>query len=449
MPHRSSDGGRPDGGVISTAVPSLPPSDQHRPALLSKDMVIRLQQQAKTLPFHSLPPFPFLQQPGPLTTPSLVHAPLRTYYERHNMAAVASEALRLTQKTALVDQNGEHAHFGTLCVCEKYTCQPRLRINYLLTSFFLSPLLLTVNTVHKAVVTRVKSPMILPPKKEKIQNAGGVRLNKFVRRLHDMLANETPSGVVEWRRGLLVLRNTSVFAKQILPQYFNTLNFKTFRRQLNYYGFVHVRSFNHSTSSSSVTTTALWVNRELAQSAGTDDLDNISSVLRLKRVEPCESVKTVEGRRARKELALSTIEVDLRVSTTPTPTIPPRSPPIHCVTTTLLPKEQSSATSTLSATNEIHHHHRPMHHRHHQQRSHHHKVVLEHHNYNTRTSTALVVVPTTNSAPVPLEIHCPTRSHGIVTAVSQGNDDSDATASQPLLSSSTSAANLLLLLSKT
>jgi hypothetical protein len=52
------------------------------------------------------------------------------------------------------------------------------------------------------------------------------------------------------------------------------------------------------------------VNRDLAKE-GTDD---ISSVLQLKRVEPCESAKTAEGRRYRKELAISTVEEDIGVS---------------------------------------------------------------------------------------------------------------------------------------
>ena len=58
------------------------------------------------------------------------------------------------------------------------------------------------------------------------------RLNKFVRRLHDMLIREKNSGIVEWRRGLLVLFSTDAFSKRILPKYFNTRNFKTFRRQV-------------------------------------------------------------------------------------------------------------------------------------------------------------------------------------------------------------------------
>jgi hypothetical protein len=62
--------------------------------------------------------------------------------------------------------------------------------------------------------------------------AAGLRLNKFVRRLHEMLKAEKDSGIVEWRRGLLVLFSTDAFAKTILPKYFNTRNFKTFRRQV-------------------------------------------------------------------------------------------------------------------------------------------------------------------------------------------------------------------------
>lgn len=136
--------------------------------------------------------------------------------------------------------------------------------------------------------------------------SGGARLNKFVRRLHDMLVAEKDSGIVEWRRGLLVLHSTDAFAKSILPKYFNTRNFKTFRTQLNYYGFVHVRSFSTTGS----TTTALWVNRDLAKHGSAD----ISSVLMLKRVEPCESAKTAEGRRVRKEMAIFTVEEDIGVS---------------------------------------------------------------------------------------------------------------------------------------
>jgi len=135
---------------------------------------------------------------------------------------------------------------------------------------------------------------------------GGQRLNKFVRRLHDMLQVEKDSGVVDWRRGLLVLYSTDAFAKKLLPKYFATRNFKTFRRQLNYYGFVHVRSFNTTGASP----TALWVNRDLANEPN----DDVSSVLKLKRVEPCETAKTAEGRRQRKELAKHTVEQDIGIS---------------------------------------------------------------------------------------------------------------------------------------
>jgi hypothetical protein len=53
-----------------------------------------------------------------------------------------------------------------------------------------------------------------------------------VKRLHDMLVLEKDSGIVEWRRGLLVIFSTDAFSKKILPKYFNTRNFKTFRRQV-------------------------------------------------------------------------------------------------------------------------------------------------------------------------------------------------------------------------
>jgi len=146
----------------------------------------------------------------------------------------------------------------------------------------------------------------LPSVVSKRKRAGPARLNKFVRRLHDMLQSEQESGVVEWRKGLLVLHSTDTFTKKVLPKYFNTKNFKTFRRQLNYYGFVHVRSFSTTGS----TTTALWVNQDLAKRGSS----SISSVLMLKRVEPCESAKTAEGRRLRKEEATHTV-ADIGVST--------------------------------------------------------------------------------------------------------------------------------------
>ena len=80
------------------------------------------------------------------------------------------------------------------------------------------------------------SKTIAPKKKKNNKDRSGrshPRLNKFVRRLHDMLIREKHSGIVEWRRGLLVLFSTDAFSKRILPKYFNTRNFKTFRRQVS------------------------------------------------------------------------------------------------------------------------------------------------------------------------------------------------------------------------
>jgi hypothetical protein len=224
--------------------------------------------------------------------------------------------------------------------------------------------------------------------------SASARLNKFVRRLHDMLQSEKDSGVVEWRKGLLVLHSTNAFAKQILPKYFNTRNFKTFRRQLNYYGFVHVRSFSTTGS----TTTALWVNQDLAKK-GSDD---IASVLMLKRVEPCESGKTAEGRRVRKELAIHTVEEDLGVNAK------------------TLQMEQIRSLATRAGEN--------------------------------------CVVDTSLFPSVPMEIHY-TQSAGAHSVSSASNDDqpdlasesadsSSSESSPPSDDESTSAANLLLLLSK-
>jgi hypothetical protein len=47
-----------------------------------------------------------------------------------------------------------------------------------------------------------------------------------------MLVEEKDSGIVEWRKGLLVLHSTVDFTKSVLPKHFNTRNFKTFRRQV-------------------------------------------------------------------------------------------------------------------------------------------------------------------------------------------------------------------------
>jgi len=129
------------------------------------------------------------------------------------------------------------------------------------------------------------------------------RPNKFVRRLHDMLVAEQGKGVVEWRRGLLILHATnSAFTGEILPKYFETTNYKTFTRQLNYYGFLHLRSFQEPNSS---LTTALWANQVLADT-GTDE---ISSVLKLRRVEPNELANISQSRRERRHEATSAIVV--------------------------------------------------------------------------------------------------------------------------------------------
>mmetsp|Transcript_26140 Transcript_26140/g.58102 ORF Transcript_26140/g.58102 Transcript_26140/m.58102 type:complete len:419 (-) Transcript_26140:293-1549(-) len=171
------------------------------------------------------------------------------------------------------------------------------------------------------------------------------RLNKFVRRLHDMLQAEKGSGIVEWRKGLLVLHSTASFAKKILPKYFNTKNFKTFRRQLNYYGFVHVRSFSATGSS----TTALWVNQELAKTGS----DSISSVLQLKRVEPTDAARTAEGRRVRKEEAASTVE-DIGISTRTLQLDQIRSLALQKPDDTLAPPSMMFPPTTVRSTSSSH-----------------------------------------------------------------------------------------------
>lgn len=123
-----------------------------------------------------------------------------------------------------------------------------------------------------------------------------------------MLVDEKDSGIVEWRRGLLVLNSTDEFTQKLLPKYFNSSNFKTFRRQLNYYGFVHVRSF----SSSENATTALWVNHQLSNPA--IDYDSVESVLMLRRVEPYEGGKAKDGRRERKQTAMNKMRDDIDAS---------------------------------------------------------------------------------------------------------------------------------------
>lgn len=166
---------------------------------------------------------------------------------------------------------------------------------------------MNANRIVRIVLTVIPFTILADlPKSLSRSSSGGARLNKFVRRLHDMLQAEKDGGIIEWKKGLLILHSTAAFAKNILPKFFNTRNFKTFRRQLNYYGFVHVRSF----STAAASTTALWVNQELAELGSAD----IASVLRLKRVEPCELQKTAEGRRMRKEMAMQKVEGDLKIN---------------------------------------------------------------------------------------------------------------------------------------
>lgn len=98
---------------------------------------------------------------------------------------------------------------------------------------------LSVPSIVKAGARSSGAPPSIPlmPKRSKSGgSSGGLRLNKFVRRLHDMLQAEKDSGLVEWRKGLLVLYSTDAFAKELLPKYFKTQNFKTFRRQVGTIG---------------------------------------------------------------------------------------------------------------------------------------------------------------------------------------------------------------------
>lgn len=313
---------------------------------------------------------------------------------------------------------------------------------------------------------------------------GVVRLNKFVRRLYDMLEAERASGIVEWRRGLLILQNTHVFAKQILPKYFNTRNFKTFRRQLNYYGFVHVRSFNNTNShsapgggggeysASSSSTSALWVNRELAarcaamecsdddsfvddarvaknssrSSNSSTTTSGIASVLLLKRVEPCEAGKTVEGRRVRKELARNTVADDLGVLSVDS--ILPWS---EMAQGSFLPgylsqlKTTTKTNSTVGKKNINHCRPFDMCYPSSTART----VLLEHHNYNTSTSSSLI---SGLSSGYPIEISRQSSSNSSRIGDDSGSDEEGtpplSSQQQMTLSSSTSVANLLLLLSK-
>ena len=132
---------------------------------------------------------------------------------------------------------------------------------------------------------------------------GALRMNKFVQRLHAAIIGEASRGTITWRSGTLILHSTSFIASEILPKYFKMSNFKTFRRQLNYYGFIHAKSY---VSPSGVGTTALWVNQELANSKW----NNVDSILLLKRVDASDNAKTRNGRKMRKEGAIGAIDGD-------------------------------------------------------------------------------------------------------------------------------------------
>jgi len=106
---------------------------------------------------------------------------------------------------------------------------------------------------------------------------------------------------MSWQSGCLILHSTEEVTRDVLPLYFKTNNFKTFRRQLNYYGFVHAKSYPNPDGRG---TTALWVNQELAN--GT--YNEVDSILLLKRVDASEDAKTADGRRMRKEGAIELLE---------------------------------------------------------------------------------------------------------------------------------------------
>jgi hypothetical protein len=115
---------------------------------------------------------------------------------------------------------------------ESSICLSRTVVLTLENTLFAQLLFLFLITAHAAAIPKglpPPIPLITSQKSKSIcrPNSGGPRLNKFVRRLHDMILAEKDSGIVEWRRGLLVLFSTDIFAKKLLPKYFATKNFKT------------------------------------------------------------------------------------------------------------------------------------------------------------------------------------------------------------------------------
>ena len=217
---------------------------------ISSDSLLSMLRQNNQNNGTPLPPAvlyePSQQSQNPVF-PDLSHSdPLQM-----NVAEIAREAMRLTKET-LRNEEKKHGYlaFNTDITLGQFSysslCMKPTTIIVSYNRLFCNS---TVQTNEHDVPVRLKTdhnisstsedegPLAVIKKSSSTKSAvsGSLRLNKFVRRLHDMLVQEKDEGIVEWRRGLLVLHNTEVFAKRILPKYFNTRNFKTFRRQLNYY----------------------------------------------------------------------------------------------------------------------------------------------------------------------------------------------------------------------
>ena len=176
---------------------------------------------------------------------------------------------------------------------------------------------------------------------------------------------------------------------------------------------------------------------ETAQHQGADPED-IGTVLLLKRAEVCETAKTVEGRRVRKNQAISVVEEDLGVANKSLQQVRQRQS--NCsITTELAP------TATSAPLNHCKYQPKP-------------KLVLEHYNHNNNSTYSLIMP----SSSLPMEIHvsnytCSSNTindqYHVLPELSVGVHSEEqrlmaANASPRPPTSSTSAANLLLLLSK-
>jgi hypothetical protein len=377
-------------GIVAGEVPNgscHKQAEQHSPSFLQPPITGFMAHRQGVM----LPQFPVLPTQIPATP---FHFDLLA-----DVQDIAKEALRLTKETLYRHEKNlgelEFDHFSRLLFCVPVLSHVK---NLSPEDVDVSPDVSQEVSRDGSIGSHDARPMPLP---RSCSTNSGSRLNKFVRRLHDMLVSEKESGVVEWRRGVLVLIDTDAFSKKLLPKHFNTRNFKTFRRQLNYYGFVHVRSFTNLSSK----TTALWVNRELAHCS--EKPDDVSSVLSLKRVEPCETAKTVEGRRARKELALTTVQEDLAIAS--------RS----IYTNTVKPWTSANPLCDGKSPRKKR------------------KIVLEHHDHESLTSSIIVsddIMTTSTVIPCPRALE------------SHADHDSESKPNPP--TSNVSAANLLLLLSK-